>query len=300
MPPDKLIDMTHPHDQLAQQVTQALRDADPDTLITTLHHADLLQGTPAQHISNLKPILHAAHRDHLSLLRPPPDFHPWLHTILATNLDGSSAKPNTRNARISTLRALYKAFRRLALLTGDPLIDFQTATAERADDPLPTRDDLDRLLKAAHKDPALHAAILLLWHHALPASILLRLKWSAFTPDEGTLLRGDLITPLTPQTEAALTRLHQRAGYDPLYPDTHGRTEDLRMFPYDTQDALRLRLRQVTRDQGLPFIPPGMIRRAALRDHPGTPQTLGYTRDKDYRKALRHAQSIVDHSHLRD
>ena len=56
----------------------------------------------------------------------------------------------------------------------------------------------------------------------------------------------------------------------------------------------RLRLRQVTRDQGLPFIPPGMIRRAALRDHPGTPQTLGYTRDKDYRKALRHAQALVD------
>ena len=286
--------MTHPHDRLAQQVTTALRNADPDTLITTLHHHHLIAGTPAQHISNIRPILAAAHRDHLSLLRPPADFHSWLHGILASNIDGTPARPNTRNSRVSTLRALYKALRRLGLLTGDPLVDFQNAAAERADDPLPTTQDLERLLKASHKDPALHAAILLLWHHALPIAVLLRLKWSAFTPEDGTLLRGDLITPLTPQTEAALTRLHQRAGYDPLYTDTHGRTEHLRMFPYDTQDALRLRLRQVTRDADLPFTPPGLIRRAALRDHPGTPETLGYTRDKDYRKALRHAQALAD------
>lgn len=43
-----------------------------------------------------------------------------------------------------------------------------------------------------------------------------------------------------------------------------------------------------------------MIRRATPRDHPGTPETLGYTWDKDYRKALRHAQALADASTLRD
>ncbi|GGS12374.1 hypothetical protein [Deinococcus sedimenti] len=82
------------------------------------------------------------------------------------------------------------------------------------------------------------------------------------------------------------------------YPDTHDRTQNLRMFPYDTPDALRLRIRQVTRDHDLPFIPPGIIRRAALRDHPGTPEILGYTRDKDYREALNHARKIADASRV--
>ncbi|GGR92233.1 hypothetical protein [Deinococcus sedimenti] len=286
--------MTHPEDQLARTLTRALTHADPDTLITTLHQHDLIRGTPAQLISNLKPILAAADRDHVSILHPPADFHAWLHAVLATKADGTPSRANTRISRVTTLRSLYRALRALHLITGDPLLDFQNPSAERRDTPLPTRDDLDRLVRASQKDPALHAALLLLWHHALPITGLLRLTWAAYTPEDGTLLRGDLITTLTPQADAALTRLHQRAGHDPLYPETHGTTSHLRLFPYDTQDALRLSILRTTRDADLAFIPPGQVRRAALRDHPSAAHQLGYTRDKEYQRALRHAQAVAD------
>ena len=285
--------MTHPHDHLAQKVTYALQDHDADILIAALHDAHLIRGSRAQLTSNLRPILTAALRDHINLLHPPPDFHSWLTRIVATNIKGTPSRPNTRNSRVIALRTLYRALRQLNLITGDPLLDYVSLPAERRDDPLPTRADLDRLLHAARQDPALHAALLLLWHHALQLSDLLRLRWPAYTPTDGTLLRGELITHLTPQAEAALTRLHHRAGHYPLYPDTHGSTDHLRIFPYDTPDALRLRLRQVTRDLKLPFTPPGLIRRCALRDHPSTAHQLGYTRDKDYQKALKHAQWIA-------
>ncbi|MCD0164724.1 hypothetical protein [Deinococcus sp. 12RED42] len=285
--------MTHPHDHLAQKITHALQDHDADILIATLHDAHLIRGSRAQLTSNLRPILTAALRDHINLLHPPPDFHSWLTRIVATNIKGTPSRPNTRNSRVIALRTLYRALRQLNLITGDPLLDYVSLPAERRDDPLPTAADLDRLLHAARQDPALHAALLLLWHHALQLSDLLRLRWPAYTPTDGTLLRGELITHLTPQAEAALTRLHHRAGHHPLYPDTHGSTDHLRIFPYDTPDALRLRLRQVTRDLNLPFTPPGLIRRCALRDHPSTAHQLGYTRDKDYQKALKHAQQIA-------
>ena len=286
--------MTHPHDHLAQQVTRAFHDGDLDTLITTLHHHALLHGRPAQLISNLKPLFTAAQRDHINLLHPPPDLHTWLHTTLQFNQDGTPSKPNTRNSRLVALRALYRALRHLRLITGDPLLDYHGLPSERRADPLPSRAHLDQLLHASQHDPNLHAALLLVWHHALPIATLLRLRWAAYAPQPHTLLRGDLITTLSPDATRALDRLHHRAGYDPLYADTLDTVAPLRIFPYDTQDALRLRILQVAQQAGLDFIPPGLIKRAALRDHASTAQQLGYRHEREFENATRHAQRVAN------
>lgn len=285
--------MVHPADDLARSLTNALHTGDLDTLVTTLHAHGRLQGRPAQLISNLRPITTAAQRDYVSLLRPPADFHAWLSEVLLTNADGTPAKPNTRASRVLTLRALYRALRQLGIITGDPLLDFHAPPAERRSDPLPTRETLETLIRAARTDPALHAALLLLWQHAVPITTLLRLTWDAFNPHARTLLRNDVVSPLTPETATALERLHHRAGYDPLYEDTLDAVASKRMFPYDSQDALRLRILHVTRDAELPFIPPGTLRRAALRDHARSATHLGYLNATHYDRVVQFAQTIA-------
>ncbi|NTY02397.1 hypothetical protein [Deinococcus sp. JMULE3] len=284
--------MVHPADDQARVLTHALHTGDLDTLITTLHAQDRIRGRPAQLISNLRPIVTAAQRDYVSLLRPPPDFHAWLSETLLTNADGTPARPNTRTSRVIALRALYRALRGLGIITGDPLLDFHAPEVERRSDPLPTRETLETLVHAARTDPNLQAALLLLWHHALPITTLLRLTWAAFDPHARTLLRNNALSPLTPEAGAALQRLHHRAGYDPLFEDTLDQVAPRRMFPYDTQDALRLRILHVTRDAELPFIPPGLIRRAALRDHARSATHLGYISTSHYERVVALAQSV--------
>ncbi|MBZ9714521.1 hypothetical protein [Deinococcus multiflagellatus] len=285
-------------DELATKVLQALRSYQLDTLVATLHERGRLPGRPAQLISNLRPIFDAAERDLVSLLRPPADFHPWLHGVLLTNLDGTEAKVNTRVSRVTALRALYRALRKLGLLQLDPLFEFQLPAAEQRHDPqprqpLPTRATIETLLHQARTDPHLYAALLLLWHHALPLTTLLRLKWSAFHPDTRTLLRDDVVSALTGEAATALERLHHRAGYDPLFPETLEETAVKRIFPYDTVDALRLRVLQTCTDAGLKFIPPGQIKRCALRDHARSAAHLGYRTHEHYQKVVAMAQAIT-------
>lgn len=284
--------MTDPEGSLARKLTQALQDGDLDTLVTTLHAGGHLTGRPAQHISNLRPVVTAAQRDFVSLLRPPADFHAWLQQVLLTNADGTPARPNTRISRVLTLRALYRALRQRQIITGDPLLDFPTEGSERRLDPIPDAGTLQALVNAARHDAALHAATLLLWHHALPVSTLLSLRWAAFDPDQRSLLRGDVISPLTPEAGAALQRLHHRAGFNPLFPDSFGQTAPARMFPYDTPDALRLRLLQVTREAKLPFIAPGQLKRAALRDHARSAAQLGYRTEAHFWKVVELARDL--------
>lgn len=286
--------MVHPADDLARTLTNALHTGDLDTLVSTLHAQGRLQGRPAQLISNLRPIITAAQRDYVSLLRPPADFHAWLSGVLLTNADGTPAKPNTRTSRVLTLRALYRALRQLGIITGDPLLDFHAPPAERRSDPLPTRETIQTLIDAARPDPALHAALLLLWHHAVPISTLLRLRWDAFNPHERTLLRNDVVSPLTPAAATAVERLHHRAGYDPLFEDTLDMVAPRRMFPYDSPDALRLRILHVARDATLPFMPPGALRRAALRDHARSATHLGYLNTTHYDRVVQLAQTLTD------
>lgn len=284
-----------PTDQHAQHITHHLNTYDLDPLITTLHHLGLITNT-TQHLSNLKPIFTAAQRDHINLLHPPPDYHPWLSRTLTTNADGTPAKPNTQNSRATSLRTLYRALRKLHLITGNPLLDFTTHPTQRRTDPLPSRTHLETLIHASRQDAALHAALLLLWHHAVPMATLIRQTWAAYNPHTARLLRGNVTTTLTPTAAAALDTLHHTAGYDPLYPDTQGTVAPKRMFPYDTPDALRLRILQVSDAAGLPFYPPGLIRKAALRDHPTSPEALGYLNQREYDIALKHAQSLADAS----
>ncbi|MBZ9752153.1 hypothetical protein GO986_12040 [Deinococcus sp. HMF7620] len=279
-------------DELARKVTQALHELELDTLISALHERDRLPGRAPQLISNLRPIFEAARRDHVSLLRPPADFQPWLQRVILTNIDGTEAKGNTRISRVTALRALYRALRKLELLHGDPLVDFQLPSVELRSDPLPPKAAIEKLLKAAKSDPNLFAALLLVWHHALPMTTLLRLKWSAFNPEKRTLLRDDVVTPLTAQAAAALERLLHQAGYDPLYPETLAGTQSKRMFPYDTLDALRLRVLQTCTKANLKFIPPGLIKKCALRDHARSAAHLGYRVNKHYKKVIALAQGI--------
>ncbi|GGL10881.1 hypothetical protein [Deinococcus radiotolerans] len=287
--------MVHPADEQARTLTHALHTGDLDTLVSTLHAQGILAGRPAQLISNLRPIVTAAQRDYVSLLRPPADFHAWLSEVLLINADGTPAKPNTRTSRVLTLRALYRALRHLGVIQGDPLLDFHSPAPERRTDPLPPRETLAALVHAARSDAALHAALLLLWHHAVPVASLLRIKWAAFNPQGRTLLRGDVVSPLTPEAATAVERLHHRAGYNPLFDGTLETVAALRIFPYDSQDALRLRILQVTRHAELPFIPPGALRRAALRDHAQSATHLGYLNRTHYDRVVQFAQAVAHH-----
>ncbi|WP_146160730.1 hypothetical protein [Deinococcus arcticus] len=59
-------------------------------------------------------------------------------------------------------------------------------------------------------------------------------------------------------------------------------------------DALRLRVLQTCRDVDLDFIPPGLIKRCALRDHARSAAHLGYRLEGHYQKVVALAQGMVD------
>ena len=101
------------------------------------------------------------------------------------------------------------------------------------------------------------------------------------------------MSALTGEAATALERLHHRAGYDPLFPDTLEDVASRRMLPYDTVDALRLRVFQVTREAGAPFVPPGLIRRAALRDHAVSAAALGYRDEQHFNRLVALAQQVT-------
>lgn len=280
-------------DELALRVTQALGAYDLDVLVPLLHGRDLFLGRAAQQISNLRPIFRAAADDGINLLFPPEDFKVWLSVTLLLNADGTPARVNTRASRLTTLRGLYRTLRGLRLMQVDPLVDFVPPGHERREDALPSRAALEALLRGAKGDAALHAALLLLWQHAVPVETLLRLRWSAFDVTGRALLRGDMVSALTGEAATALERLHHRAGYDPLFPETLDAVSARRVFPYDTADALRLRVFQVTREAGVAFIPPGLIRRAALRDHAVSAAALGYRDERHFNRLVTLARQVA-------
>ncbi|KQR15452.1 hypothetical protein [Deinococcus sp. Leaf326] len=256
----------HP-DERALKLTRALQDHDLDTLLPLLE--DVLRWPRKQLYSNLRPIFAAAQQDGVNLLRPPDDFQAWLQVPLRQTVRGpGTAKSNTIAARLSTLSRLYNTLMDEGLILRHPLRGLERPPPLLTPDPLPTQEDVVRLLRHAEDDPALHAALTLIYHHAVQVPELLALRWPAFLHEDGTLLRRRTVTRLDEASSRALDRLLTSAG-GPLS-DPQGR-----IFPYTHNDDLRARIFQVSRAAGVPFFNPAQLRKAALRDFVFTPDQAG-------------------------
>lgn len=282
--------MTTP-DAVTLTLTRALRAYDLDTLLATLAQ----QGGAAhtkQRRANLVRVFRAAEGEHVSLLHPPEDFQPWLRRTLQTNENGTPAKPNSVVSRLSALRTLYRDLRVAGVVQGDPLLDFVAPPSETGKTAVPPRSEIERLNAEAREsgDKALHAALLLLTHHAVQVTEILGLKWGAYQPGSGVLLRHRTAARLDDETVRALDALLATQG-GPLHIERIGQQ---RVFPYDTQDALRLRIFQTCQKAGLPFLPPAGLRRSALRDHPLSATDLGYSNQEAYERALNLARDIAE------
>lgn len=285
--------MTATPDPVALTLTQALKSYDLDTLLNTLAQQGGARATK-QRRANLVRVFRAAESEHVSLLVPPDDFHPWLRRTLTTNENGTPAKPNSVVSRLSALRTVYRDLRVQGLIHTDPLLDYAAPSGETGKTPLPTRSDIEALIAEARvqKDSALTAALLLLTHHAVQVTEILTARWSAYQPDSGTLLRHRTATRLDDPTLRALDAMLAQQG-GPMQLETFsGR----RIFPYDSQDALRLRIFQSCQRAGLAFLPPSGLRRSALRDYPLQAADAGFSNPLAFERAVTLARQAVNHS----
>lgn len=269
-------------DERALKLTSAIQNYDLDRLLPLVKED--LKWPVKQLYSNLRPIFVAALRDRINLLHPPPDFQGWLQTPLRETVKGpDTAKPNTINARLTTLSKLYDVLMDDGLLLAHPLRGLERPISQRTPDILPSRADIARLLQHAEKDLALHAALTLMYRHALQVAELISLRWTAFRPEDGTLLRRRTISRLDEVSYRALDRLLAQAG-GPLT------KREGRIFPYDNNDALRIRIFQVSRAADVPFINPSRLRKAALRDFKLTLEQAGFIDQRAFDLAEKLAQ----------
>ncbi|MFC3834152.1 hypothetical protein [Deinococcus rufus] len=285
--------MTPTPDSVALTLTQALKGYDLDTLLNTLAAHGGARATK-QRRANLVRVFRAAESEHVNLLVPPDDFHPWLRRTLTTNENGTPAKANSVVSRLSALRTLYRDLRGQGLIHTDPLLDYTAPSGETGKTPLPARADIEALIAEARtqKDDALTAALLLLTHHAVQVTEILTARWSAYQPDSGTLLRHRTATRLDDPTLRALDALLAQQG-GPMQLETFsGR----RIFPYDTQDALRLRIFQTCQRAGIGFLPPSGLRRSALRDYPLQAADAGYSNPLAFERAVALARDATTSS----
>ncbi|KQR22719.1 tyrosine recombinase XerC [Deinococcus sp. Leaf326] len=273
----------HP-DERALKLTRALQDYDLDTLLPLLE-ADLRWPRKQLH-SNLRLIFAAAQQSGVNLLRPPDDFQAWLQAPLRETVRGpGTAKINTITARLSTLSQLYNVLMDEGLVLRHPLRGLERPATQRTPDTLPAREDIVRLLVHAEDDPALHAALTLMYHHAVQVAELIALRWPAFLHADGTLLRRRTVTRLDEASYRALDRLMAAAGGPLAEPQG-------RVFPYDNNDALRTRIFQVSRAAGISFINPARLRKAALRDFVLTPDQAGFIGAQTFELARALAQGL--------
>ncbi|MFC5846776.1 hypothetical protein [Deinococcus petrolearius] len=274
----------HP-DERALKLTRALHDHDLDQLLPLL--GDDLRWPRKQLYSNLRLIFAAARRDGVNLLRPPDDFQAWLQVPLRETVRGpGTAKVNTITARLSTLSQLYNVLMDEGLVLRHPLRGLERPAAQRTPDTLPARADIVRLLVHAEDDPALHAALTLTYHHAMQVAELIALRWPAFSHADGTLLRRRTLTRLDEASYRALDRLLAAAGGPLAQPQG-------RVFPYDSNDALRTRIFQVSRAAGIGFINPARLRKAALRDFVLTPEQAGFIGEQTFELARALARGLA-------
>lgn len=267
----------HPQDERQLKLTRAMQEADLDAVLSLV--GPELRWPVKQLRSNLRLIFAAAERDKVSLLHPPDDFIAWLQGPLRETVKGpNTAKPNTVVARLSTLSRLYNLLMDEGVVLRDPLRGLDRPPGERKVEKLPPREDIERLLVHARSDPALFAALTLMYRHTVQVAEMLALRWPAFGYDDGTLLRRRTLCRLDDESYAALNKLLAQAG-GPLA------RSDTRIFPYENNDALRSRIFQVCREANLNFVNPAKLRKAGLRDFPLTPDQAGFIGDQAFELA---------------
>lgn len=276
----------HPQDERQLKLTRALQEADLDTVLGIL--GPELRWPLKQLRSNLRLIFAAAERDHVSLLHPPADFVTWLQGPLHETVKGpGTAKANTVVARLSTISRLYELLMDEGVVIRQPLRGLVRPPGERKVEKVPPREDIERLLVHAQPDPALFAALTLMYRHTFQVAEMLALRWSAFRHEDGTILRRRTLCQLDDASYAALDRLLAQAG-GPLSNPAG------RIFPYENNDALRTRIFQVCREANLTFVNPAKLRKAGLRDIPLTPDQAGFIGDEAYALARELASRLTE------
>lgn len=243
-----------------------------------------------QYITNLKPIFDQAREDGLNLLSPPPDFHAWLDAPLRTTLRGpNTAKANTISTRYYTLRTMYEHLIREDVITHNPALGYRVPPGERSSTPLPTAEEIGKLLAYLHRhDPVLFAAATLIHEHALQYTELERLTWSAFDFSQGLLLRNRTATRLSDRAIAAIQPLLTQAG-GPLHTEDDSR----KIFKFENRDAFRLPLWKACKNAGVANISHRELRLCGLRDHPQHPSDLGFVNGQAWERAKRHAAGLA-------
>ncbi|WP_135229002.1 hypothetical protein [Deinococcus fonticola] len=277
--------MTFSDDQ-ARKLTQALQQADLEALLPLIR--EQLPVPPNQAYTLLRLIFEQAAREHVNLLYPPDDFHPWLLRAASINHNGREAKPNTMRLRVSLLSKIYSYLVDQELLLKHPLQHLKRPPNERKTTPLLPRADLERLHLHTRADPALHAALILIDEHAFRVRELLQLQWEDFDPATGAALRPHALTRLS---DTALHALH------PLQAQAGGTFARGRVFPYKYERDLRSALHLACRQANVPYTPPGELRRVALRDHPFTAQQAGFAAldgDRSLAKATELARGVAE------
>lgn len=283
--------MTFPDEQ-ASKVIQALQKADLDTLLPLIR--EQLPVPPNQAYTLLRLIFEQARQEHINLLYPPDDFHPWLLRAASVNHNGSEAKPNTVRLRVSLLSKMYSYLLDQGLLLKHPLQHLKRPPNERKTTPLLARADLERLHAHSREDAALHAALILIDQHAFRVRELLHLQWDDFDHATGMALRPHALTRLS---DVALQALH------PLQAAAGGTFARGRVFPYKYERDLRAALHLACRKANVTYTPPGDLRRVALRDHSLTVQDAGFARvegERSLARATDYARGVAERRSLED
>lgn len=272
-------------DERATRIREALRQARLDELLP--HVRDQLPVPPNTAFTLLSLIFKQAAAEGVDLLAPPQEFHPWLLQVARLNHRGPDAKPNTVRLRLSLLSNIYTQAIQAGVLTHNPLEGLQRPPNERAGAPLLTREQLAALHRATRSEPALHAALVLIDEHAYRVRELLQLQWDDFDMATGAALRPHTVTRLSDPALHALQALHRQAG---------GLFARGKVFPYKIERDLRAALHSACRRAGVPYAPPGDLRRASLRDHIHSTHSAGYSAQggrANLERATRLAQGVA-------
>ena len=272
-------------DERATKIRDALTQARLDELLP--HVRDQLPVPPNTAFTLLSLIFKQAATDGIDLLCPPGDFHSWLLQVARLNHRGPDAKPNTIRLRLSLLSNIYNQAIQVGVLTYNPLSGIQRPPNERAGAPLITRQQVAALHRVTRSDPALHAALVLIDEHAYRVRELLLLQWDDFDMGTGDALRPHTVTRLSDVALQALQALHREAG---------GLFARGKVFPYKIERDLRAALHSACRTTGIPYAPPGDLRRASLRDHVHSTHSAGFSAqggNTNLERATRLAQGLA-------
>lgn len=272
-------------DERATRIRDALTRSRLDELLP--HVRDQLPVPPNTAFTLLSLIFRRAAAEGVNLLAPPQDFHPWLLRVARLNHRGPDAKPNTVRLRLSLLSNIYTQAIQAGVLTHHPLSGLRRPPNERAGAPLLTREQIGALHRAARGDPALHAALVLIDEHAYRVRELLLLQWDDFDMSTGAALRPHTVTHLGDAALQALQAQHQQAG---------GLFARGKVFPYKIERDLRAALHAACRKAGVPYAPPGDLRRASLRDHLHSTHSAGFSAQggqANLERATRLAQGLA-------